>query len=135
MSSLGKRLLRKHSTVTAAQEIHGSRMCRSCCTPGSRSAHAQQIPSSDFENSPGKFNCLAANSKATVKPGKPVGNKPFSTLEENSVHNWSTVKNFEKQLQCLRNRFGSCVLVIPISVRCFLSLPFYLHSPKEAWLN
>lgn len=135
INHLGKWLLRQHSSVIQARKIHSSMTRKSCCTTGNHSAHAPQIPSSDFENSPGKFYCLAANSTATVKPDKPVGNEPYSTLEENSLHNWSTMKICEKQLQCWRNRFGSCVLVIPIPIRFFFSLPFYLHSLKEAWLN
>lgn len=110
MSHLGKQLLRKH------RRSNGSVMCWSSCTTGNQTANVQEIPSSDFETSPSKFNCFAANRKATVKPDKPAGNKPYSPLEVKTVHNWSTMKICEKQLQSPGNRFG---------VLCALSTYFH----------
>lgn len=81
-------------------------MCWCCSTTGNQTTPAEEILPSDFETSLGKVNYFAANSKATVKPEKPVGNKPYSSLEVKTVHNWNTRKICEKQLQSLGKRFG-----------------------------
>lgn len=111
-------------------------MCWSCCTTGNQTTHAQEILSSDFETSPGKFNSFAANRKVTVKPDKPVGNKPYSPLEVKTVHNWIAMKICEKQLQSLGNRFELlCALSVPISFRLLITILYRLTEEGLAKLK